>query len=290
MNTTTGRHFQVGEKEKIAQLTRDYGVETDERNIDCYSGIGIEGWWGEQGLHPGLHQMNPIRGEFVINLLKQYQISNSHQIIEVGCGGGIFCEYISKRGYNVLGIDISPGAVSVAQEHASMNNLTANYQTASVYELPFADESFDVVMSSDFLEHIEDLETAIYEMIRILKHNGLFIFDTISRSEKAVQNFMSLESQGIIPPGTHDPLLFVQPEELETLATKSGLEFARDENNPYGFLIESIEFIDGSFQLKSIKLKDSFSTYIGYGIKKYSNYHSHDEKAYPFKAEGRRQK
>ncbi|NEP80112.1 MAG: 3-demethylubiquinone-9 3-O-methyltransferase [Okeania sp. SIO3C4] len=267
MNKITGRNFQVDEKEKIVQLTRDYGVQIDERNIDCYSNIGIEGWWGENGLHVGLHYMNSIRGKFVIDLLKQYQISNFHQIIEVGCGGGIFCEYIAKQGYNILGIDVSSGAISVAQEHALMNNLTINYQTASVYELPFADQSFDVVMSSDFLEHIEDLETAIYEMSRILKHNGLFIFDTIYRSENSVQYFMSLESQDKIPPGTHDPFLFVKPEELEALTTKYGIELARDDRNPYGLLIESIEFIDGCFQLKSIKEKDNFGTYIGYGIK-----------------------
>ncbi|MDJ0555881.1 MAG: bifunctional 2-polyprenyl-6-hydroxyphenol methylase/3-demethylubiquinol 3-O-methyltransferase UbiG [Microcoleaceae cyanobacterium MO_207.B10] len=268
MNQITGRNFQVAEKEKIVQLTKDYGVEIDERNMDHYSNIGIEGWWGEKTLLPGLHQVNPIRGKFVIDLFKQYQISNSHQIIEIGCGGGIFCEYIARQGYNILGVDISSGSISVAQEHALKNNLTVNYQTASVYELPFADESFDVVMSSDFLEHIEDLERAIYEMSRILKQNGLFIFDTISRSEKSVQTYMSLESQGLIPPGVHDPFLFVQPEELETLATKYGIEFARDDNNPYGFLIEAIEIIDGSFQLESIKAKDNFGTYIGYGIKK----------------------
>ncbi|NET60405.1 MAG: 3-demethylubiquinone-9 3-O-methyltransferase [Symploca sp. SIO2E6] len=265
---TTGRNLQVREKEKIAELTRDYGVQIDERNIDCYSNIGIEGWWGEKGLHLGLHDMNPIRGEFAIEVLKQHQISNSHQIIEIGCGGGIFCEYFAEKGYNIIGVDLSSGAIDVAREHALLNNLTVNYQIASVYELPFADESFDVVMSSDFLEHIEDLETAIYEMSRILKHGGLLIFDTISRSEKSVQTFMSLESQGLIPPGTHDPFLFVQPEELDTLATKYGIQFARDDHNPYGFLIESIEFIDGSFQLQTIQAKDNFGTYIGYGIKK----------------------
>jgi 2-polyprenyl-6-hydroxyphenyl methylase / 3-demethylubiquinone-9 3-methyltransferase len=268
VSTITGRYFQVGERDKLSALTKDYGVEVEKRNIDCYTNIGIEGWWGENGVHQGLHDMNPIRGEFVIDLLKQYQKSNSHQIIEVGCGGGIFCEYIAKQGYNIVGVDLSLGAISVAQEHALINKLTISYEIASVYQLPFADESFDVVISSDFLEHIEDLETAIYEMSRILKRNGLFIFDTISRNEKSVQTFMSLESQGIIPSGTHDPFLFIQPEELEALATKYGIEFAKYQNNPYGFLIKSIEFIDKKCYLKSIHTKNDFASYIGYGIKK----------------------
>lgn len=268
MSTITGRYFQVGEQDKLSTLTKDYGVQVKKRNIDCYTNIGMEGWWGENNLHQGLHDMNPIRGGFVVALLKQYQISNDPQIIEVGCGGGIFCEYIAKQGYDVLAVDLSPGAISVAREHALINKLAIRYEIASVYQLPFADESFDIVMSSDFLEHIEDLETAIYEMSRILKPNGLFIFDTISRNEKSVQTFMSLESQGIIPAGTHDPFLFIQPEELEFLAAKYGIELVKDQNNPYGFLIQSIEFIEKKCYLKNIHSKNDFATYIGYGIKK----------------------
>jgi len=268
MSAITGRNFQLGEQEKLSTLTKDYGVQVEKRNIDCYTNIGMEGWWGENGLHQGLHEMNPIRGGFVVGLLKQYYTSNDIQIIEVGCGGGIFCEYIAQQGYDIIGVDLSSGAINVAREHALINQLKIRYEIASVYQLPFADESFDIVMSSDFLEHIEDLETAIYEMSRILKPNGLFIFDTISRNAKSVQTFMNLESQGIIPPGTHDPFLFVQPEELEVLAAKYGIEFAKDENNPYEFLIKSIELIEGKFYLKNIHSKNDFATYIGYGIKK----------------------
>ena len=151
MKTITGRYFQIGEQDKLAELARDYGVQLEQKNIDCYTDIGMEGWWGEKGLHQGLHDMNPIRGEFVIDLLKQYQQSNFDQIIEVGCGGGIFSEYIAKQ---------------------------------------------------------------------------------------------------------------------EALATKYGIEFAKDQNNPYGFLIKSIELIEGEFHMKSIHVKDDFTIYIGYGIKK----------------------
>lgn len=267
-NTITGRNYQVGEPEKLTYLANEYGVKLDQRNLDTYSNAGLEGWWGENGSHKPLQEMNPVRGGFVIDVLKKFDISSSQKIVEIGCGGGIFSEYIASHGYNILGVDISEKSINVAQEHARMNNVQIDYQVASVYELPFENESFDVVMSSDFLEHLEDLVKAISEMSRILKKGGLFIFDTISRNESCVKTFMKLEAEGIIPAGTHEPLLFVQPEELESLANNCGIDFAKDANNPYGFLLQSIIFIDGKFQLGKVQEKETLPHYIGYGVKR----------------------
>ncbi len=267
-NTITGRNYQIGEPEKLAKLANEYGVKLDKRNLDTYSNAGLEGWWGENGCHKPLQEMNPVRGGFVIDVLKKFDVSSAQQIIEIGCGGGIFSEYITSHGYKVLGVDISEGAINIAKEHARITNVKVDYQVASVYQLPFEDESFYVVIYSDFLEHLEDLVTAIYEMSRILKKGGLFIFDTISRNESCVTNFMKLEAEGIIPAGTHEPLLFVQPEELESLANNCGIDFAKDVNNPYGFFLQSIIFIDGKFQLGKVEEKETFPHYIGYGIKR----------------------
>ena len=267
-NTITGRNYQIGEPEKLTYLANEYGVKLDRRNLDTYSDAGLEGWWGENGIYKDLHRMNPVRGEFAIDVLKRFDISPSQRIIEIGCGGGIFSEYIASHGYNILGVDISMGAINVAKEHALIANVQVDYQVASVYELPFENESFDVVMSSDFLEHVEDLVAAISEMSRILKKGSLFIFDTISRNENCVTTFMKLEAEGVIPAGTHDPLLFIQPEELESVANQFGVDFAEDINNVYGFVLESIQFIDGKFQLAEVQEKETLPHYIGYGIKR----------------------
>ena len=97
--TITGRNYQVGEQEKLTFLAEKYGVQLEQRNLDCYSDIGLEGWWGSNSLHQGLHEMNPIRGKFVIDLLKKSRILPPKRIIEIGCGGGIFSEYIARQGY-----------------------------------------------------------------------------------------------------------------------------------------------------------------------------------------------
>lgn len=268
INTITGRNYQIGEEEKLTTLAKKYGVKLNKRNIDTYSDAGLEGWWGENGCHKPLHEMNPIRGGFVMDVLKKFEISPDQPIIEIGCGGGIFSEYIARLGYNILGVDISMESINVAKEHAFITHVKVDYQVGSVYELPFENESFDIVMSSDFLEHIEDLVTAISEMSRILKKGGLFIFDTIARNESSTTTFMKLEAEGVIPAGTHEPLLFIKPEELESVANQFGIDFAKDINNIYGFVLKSIQFIDGKFKLVEIQEKETLPHYIGYGIKK----------------------
>ncbi|MGK7901756.1 MAG: bifunctional 2-polyprenyl-6-hydroxyphenol methylase/3-demethylubiquinol 3-O-methyltransferase UbiG [Hormoscilla sp.] len=266
-STITERNYLPGEEERLTSLVAEYGVHLEQRNLDIYSDIGLEGWWGANGIHHALHDMNPIRGGFVIDLLKRFDIVPPKGIIEVGCGGGIFCEYLAKQGYQVLGVDMSRGAIKVAQEHAVIANVPVEYQVSNVYELPFEDESFDVVMSSNFLQHVEDLVTAFSQMSRILKKGGLFIFDTISRNEYSVTNFMKLEAEGIIIPGAHEPLLLIKPEEVESLAKQFGIALAADVNNPFGLIIEAIECIDGKFQLQKVTQKETLQNYIGYGIK-----------------------
>lgn len=267
----TGRSYAVGEKDMLNRLANDHGAKVEVRNVDLYSHIGMEGWWDlEKSPHKGLHFMNPIRGNFILDLFKEYGISKAHKIIEIGCGGGILSEYIAKQEFHVTGVDISESAIETAKTHALLNNVEVEYQIGNTYQLNFPDNIFDVVMSSDFLEHVEDLDKAISEMSRILKPEGLFIFDTIARNEEALKQYMSLEAMGIIHAGVHDPLLFINPEELEVVAGKYNIEFAKDSKNPYGIVLKAIVNLGDDFQLREIQEKNSFGTYIGYGIKKHN--------------------
>nr|VFK59198.1 MAG: 3-demethylubiquinone-9 3-methyltransferase [Candidatus Kentron sp. TUN]VFK67242.1 MAG: 3-demethylubiquinone-9 3-methyltransferase [Candidatus Kentron sp. TUN] len=259
MRAITSRNYRDNEKETLYELADLHGIRGIERNIDAYTEIGMSGWWStDKGTQKGLHLMNPIRGEFMIDALKH---GTSHQkIIEVGCGGGILCEYLAKAGFEVTGIDQSGGAIEVAKEHARQSSLNTDYRVGDVYRLAFPDEAFDAVISSDFLEHIADMETAISEMVRILGPNGLFIFDTIARNEKSAELYMRLETEGIISPGTHDPLLFTNPDELSASLDKQGVKIKRDGNNPWGFLVLPVLAYLVNSAVRSFYPKDTFTS------------------------------
>lgn len=270
----TGRSYREGERARLEKLANRYGVPC-ARNTDQYDGIGLEGWWDPvKGRHPGLHLLNPTRVQFTAEVLKGCNVSTDELVLEGGSGGGIFAEALIKKGYRVVGVDISEGAIRVAREHAEqsgLNNLIT-YKHGSLYKLPLPDASFQAAVYPDVLEHLEDLDSAMKEISRVLKRGGVLVFDTISRNIQSARLYMELEQCGIIPAGTHDPLLFIRPSELEKVTRRYGLEMARDPNNPYGVDIQSVAVSQGgdgglSFELKRISRDSQIGHYVGYAIK-----------------------
>lgn len=269
----TGRFYREGERAGLEQLANRYGIAC-ARNTDQYD-IGLEGWWDPvKGRHPGLHMLNPTRVQFTEDVLKRCKVSTNEQILEGGPGGGIFAEALAKRGYRVIGVDISEGAIRVAEEHAKQSGLNdlITYEHGSLYKLPLPNASLQAAVYPDVLEHLEDLDSAMQEISRVLVIGGVLVFDTISRNIPSVRRYMELEQLGIIPAGTHDPILFIRPHELKKVALRHGLEMARDPNNPYGVDIQSVAVSQGgdgglSFELRKISRRSQVGHYIGYAIK-----------------------
>ena len=125
-------------------------------------------------------------------------------------------EALSKRGAKVTGIDPSEAAIAAARRHADANDLKIDYHVASGESLPFANDVFDVVVCVDVFEHVKDLKRALFEVRRVLRPNGVFLFDTINRTRMASFLLVTIGENVIrlLPRGTHDPSLFIPPEEL----------------------------------------------------------------------------
>ena len=145
----------------------------------------------------------------------------------MGCGGGLLAEECARLGLSVTGIDPSTRSVRTAREHARESGLAINYLAAAGELLPFADGSYDVVFCCDVLEHLEKPATVIAEISRVLKPNGLFLYDTINRTLLARalliwygENFPS----GGLKPGIHNYQDFIKPIELRAVLTISGLQ------------------------------------------------------------------
>lgn len=274
----TGRYFQPGELKRLDRLVNKYGVPIGEipggkRNANTYE-ISWQEWWDPNGPHGGLHGMNPIRGGYFVDLLKRYAVPTDEPILDVGCGAGLLSEYLAKKGYNIIGVDLSKGAIQAAVEHPQQSTLNIKYLVGSVYNLPFPEGYFRAVVCSDFLEHIPNLDGAMLQISGALGSEGLFLCDTISRDdetqelsesgldeeEETVVQFMNREKDGRIPAGTHDPRLFINRGELREIAQKYGIQILEDNL--------TLEDFDDKFRLRKITIGSPIGHYLGHGIKR----------------------
>ena len=94
-------------------------------------------------------------------------------VLDVGCGGGLFTEELARLGCRVAGVDLSRRSIEVAQQHAEQKGLTIMYHVASGDQLPFYDNTFDLVVCCDVIEHVNDVSLVISESARVLKSGGM---------------------------------------------------------------------------------------------------------------------
>jgi len=191
-------------------------------------------WWDENGiLHLLKTMVNPWRVPFFAEALSKRFGGElrSRILLDIGCGGGLLSEEFRKMDCEVHGIDLSANSIRVAQEHAKANGLNINYQVGSGTQLAFAECSLDIVACCDVLEHITDWETVIAETSRILKPEGIFLFDTINRTPRSfivlILGAQVNPTTQIFPNDTHSWRMFIRPVELERSLGKHGM-FLRD--------------------------------------------------------------
>jgi 2-polyprenyl-6-hydroxyphenyl methylase/3-demethylubiquinone-9 3-methyltransferase len=184
--------------------------------------INANEWWKKDGRFHLLSFLNKPRFQYFDRIVSNWK---NKSVLDVGCGGGYSCEYMTDREMQISGIDISPSSITVAKNHALANNLTIDYRTADACQLPFPDASFDFVLCVDVLEHINDPALAIKEISRVLKPKGYFLFDTINRNFFTKLFFIWLAQNllRIIPKDTHDWGMFIKVSEMRSYLDRAGL-------------------------------------------------------------------
>lgn len=147
------------------------------------------------------------------------------EVLDLGCAGGFMAEAIAQRGAKVTAIDPAQKAIEIARIHAEREQLSIKYDVGVGENLPYADQTFDIVVCVDVLEHVSDLNQVINEITRVLKPGGYLAYDTINRNLLARFATITLAEDilGILPRGTHDPNLFIKPSELKGVMEKAGL-------------------------------------------------------------------
>ena len=146
-------------------------------------------------------------------------------VLDLGCAGGFMAEAIARRGARVTGVDPASKAIEAARRHAAQESLAIDYDVGVGESLPYADMTFDIVVCVDVLEHVSDLRSVVREVGRVLKPGGVLAYDTINRTLLARFAVVTLCEAvlGLLPRGTHDPVLFIKPAELRVILKRAGL-------------------------------------------------------------------
>ena len=179
-------------------------------------------WWDPQGEFRPLHEINPLRLEWI----DRHAPLAGKRVLDVGCGGGILTEAMAQRGARVTGIDLSDKALRVAELHLLESRLSVMYEKASVddFAARHAGE-FDVVTCMELLEHVPEPAAMVVACARLVRAGGQVFFSTINRNPRSYL-FAVIGAEyllRLLPRGTHDYLRFVKPSELARWSRASGL-------------------------------------------------------------------
>ncbi|PCJ09799.1 MAG: bifunctional 3-demethylubiquinol 3-O-methyltransferase/2-polyprenyl-6-hydroxyphenol methylase [Rhodobacteraceae bacterium] len=204
----------------------------DPSEIAKFEAMALE-WWDPNGKFKPLHMLNPCRldyitqqiaGEFDRDLTKPNPFAGL-RLLDIGCGGGLLSEPMTRLGATVVGADAAEGNLPVARVHAEQSGLDIDYRHTTAEALAEAGEQFDVVLNMEVVEHVSDPLAYLTATQQLLRSGGLQICSTINRNAKSYA--MAIIGAEVImrwlPRGTHDWSKFITPDELFDLLTKAGL-------------------------------------------------------------------
>ncbi|SFH05031.1 3-demethylubiquinone-9 3-methyltransferase [Palleronia marisminoris] len=204
----------------------------DPSEVDKFSAMAAE-WWDPNGKFRPLHQMNPIRLDYITRQiaaqfgrdLRAKRPFEGLSLLDIGCGGGLLAEPMTRLGATVTGIDASERNIPVAQTHAEEQGLTIDYRAATAEALASDGSTYDVVLAMEVIEHVANPPGFVTTCGSLLKSDGLMICSTLNRTTKS----FALAIVGAewvlrwLPRGTHDWDRFVKPDEMKQMMEGAGL-------------------------------------------------------------------
>lgn len=201
-------------------------MNVDHQEIAKFEALASR-WWDPQGEFKPLHQLNPLRLQWIDTLSQG--LANK-RVLDVGCGGGILAESMAARGARVTGIDMGKEPLQVARLHALESGIELSYRQLTVEAL--ADElpgSFDVVTCMEMLEHVPDPASVVAACARLVRPGGQLFFSTINRTAKSWLLMIAGAEYllQMVPKGTHQHDRFIQPAELSRYAERAGLRLCQ---------------------------------------------------------------
>jgi 2-polyprenyl-6-hydroxyphenyl methylase/3-demethylubiquinone-9 3-methyltransferase len=196
-------------------------ANADPAELQRFSDIA-HGWWDPQGAMRPLHELNPLRLDWIDGLASLA----GKRVIDVGCGGGVLAESMAARGALVTGIDLAAKLLKVAELHALESGAAVEYRQTSAEDLAQREVGrYDVVTCMEVLEHVPDPASVVRACASLAKPGGWVFFSTINRNPKSFL-FAILGAEyvlGLLPRGTHEYAKFLKPSELAAFIRNAGL-------------------------------------------------------------------
>ena len=218
-------------------------MNIDEKEINNFDSFAHE-WWNKRGPYKLIHNLTPIR----VSYIEQHIDVNGLKILDIGCGGGILAEELTKKGAIVTGLDASKKTIKVAQNHAKEQKLNIKYLNKSLDgHAESCNEKYDVVICFELIEHVPDQMQLIQDISSICNKGAKIFISTINRNivSFALAKIMAEYVLKIVPEGTHQYKKFLKPSELVKM-----LEIAKFKMTDIKGV--TLNPIDYSFSLSSI--------------------------------------
>ncbi len=193
----------------------------NKKEIDKFSKLADE-WWDPEGKFKPLHNFNPVRLRYIKeSIIKKFGNRSEKlplkdiKILDIGCGGGLLSEPLSRLGAAVTGIDASDRNIKIAKMHLNKSKLDIDYYCSSPDKF-ITKEKFDVVLNMEIVEHVDNVDFFLLKSSELLKKNGLMFIATLNKTLKSYI-FAIIGAEYILkwlPIGTHDWNKFLKPDDL----------------------------------------------------------------------------
>ena len=189
-----------------------------------FSNLALD-WWNPNGKFKILHQILPLRIEYILQNVKKDNLENLN-ILDLGCGGGLTCEPLARLGAKVTGIDFIPKNIEIAKKHSLISKLNIGYINSDLEDISFK-EKYDVVLLLEVIEHLDGWKSLIKKIYKTLKPKGRLIISTINQN--LLSKIFAIEvAENIlnwVPKNTHNYKKFIDPKILKKTLIENNFMF-----------------------------------------------------------------
>ena len=216
-------------------------IDVDEiRHFDAMA----TDWWDEDGAFRALHRLTPTRINYICQQTARFRPDikdtplSGLNILDIGCGGGLLAEPLTRLGAKVTAIDMSAPAIKIAKDHAEKMRLKIRYLKTSAEDLAEKEKGYDIVIASEVIEHVQNRKIFLEAIAQLgqgrdgcggvganMDGINLAIITTINRTIPAtiLAKYAAEYVLKLAPIGTHEPKKFISPKNLRKEAAKAGI-------------------------------------------------------------------